>query len=311
MFLIRTVEEGISSRYDEALMRCPVHLSIGQEAVPSVISEFMTSDDTVVSTHRSHAHYIAKGGSIRRMLCELYGKEDGCSHGRGGSMHLTDKEVGFIASTAIVGNTIPIGVGLSYKNKIDKSGNFSCIYLGDAATEEGVFYESVNFAAVHKLPCLFICENNNFSVYSDLKDRQPSDRKIFRMVESLGVKSSCCDGNDILILHDHIKPIIERIRCGEGPFFVECMTYRTKEHCGPNNDNELGYRRQEEASWWAHRDPLKLAELWGRSYYGLDVFPKEYKIKIKEEIDNLFGIAENADYPDPDSLHRDTYASLN
>lgn len=310
MFLIRTVEEGIGKRYSEGKMRCPIHLSIGQEAVPSVISTFMNTCDQVVSTHRSHAHYIAKGGSVKRMLFELYGKEDGCSHGRGGSMHLTDKDVGFMCATAIVGNTIPIGVGLAYKKKLDNDGSFVGIYLGDAATEEGVFYEAANFASIHKLPCLFICENNFYSVYSGLKDRQPDGRSLFKMVDGIGLRSSMSDGNDITLISSHMEPIISRLRQGEGPFFVEFQTYRTREHCGPHSDDHLGYRDEQEIAWWRKHDPLVLAEKWGKEKFGLEGLSVEYKCETEKLVDGFFKSAEQGSFPKPETLYRDIYSSL-
>ena len=160
MFRIRLVEEAIASKYSEEKMRCPVHLSIGQEAIAVGVCANLTNEDLVLSTHRAHAHFLAKGGNLRSMIAEIYGKEAGCSKGRGGSMHLIDRKVGFEGSTAIVGNTIPIGVGLGLSLKLDSKDAISVIFCGDGSTEEGVFYESVNFAATKNLPVLFVCENS-------------------------------------------------------------------------------------------------------------------------------------------------------
>ena len=175
---IRHVEEEIAKKYHLGLMRCPTHLSVGQEGVASGVGLALKNTDLAVSGHRAHAHYMAKGGDINRMIAEIYGKVTGCSKGKGGSMHLVDETVGFMGSTAIVGGTVPIGVGLAYGMKIKKSKQLSCIFLGDAVIETGVFFESINFAIVKKLPILFICENNLYSVYSPLKVRQPKKRNI-------------------------------------------------------------------------------------------------------------------------------------
>ena len=183
MFRIRLVEEAIANRYGEEKMRCPVHLAIGQEAIAVGVCKNLTNEDLVLSTHRAHAHFLAKGGSLRSMIAEIYGKVTGCSKGMGGSMHLIDKSVGFMGSTAIVGNTIPVAVGLALAFKIKRSPSISCAFFGDGAVEEGAFYESVNFAVLHKLPMLFICENNLYSVYSGLDVRQPNSRKLYRMVK--------------------------------------------------------------------------------------------------------------------------------
>lgn len=152
---IRIIETLIAENYKSGKMRCPTHLSIGQELVPSILSLFNDSQDKAFSSHRSHGHYLGKNGSLDLFLDELHGLPSGCSGGKGGSMHLVDESVGFMGSTAIVGNTIPIGVGFAESQKLLKSKNFTYIFLGDAATEEGVFYEALNFACVRKLPCFF------------------------------------------------------------------------------------------------------------------------------------------------------------
>ncbi len=254
---MRMVEEAIASKYNEGKMRCPVHLSIGQEAVPAVVSYFLKDEDLAVSGHRAHAHYLAKGSSLNAMLAEIYGKSTGCAQGRGGSMHLIDESKGFVGSTAIVGGTVPIGVGLALALKHKNKKNLACIYLGDGAMEEGVVYESLNFAALKKLPCLFVCENNFFSVYSPLKVRQPEGRRLTNLVDSIGIKSVLIDGNSVEELYSCLGPIISSVRNGEGPVFLECPTYRWREHCGPNFDNDLGYRSVEEYNQWKRRDPVE------------------------------------------------------
>ena len=188
-YRIRQVETEISKRYSEQKMRCPVHLSIGQEAVSAAFSEIVNKNDFAVSTHRCHAHYLAKGGSLKKMIAELHGKKTGCAKGKGGSMHLIDKNVGFFGTSAIVAHNIPVGVGMALSIKNKKKKEIVIIYLGDGAVEEGVFFESINFAIIKKLPVLFVCENNFYSVYSHLKKRQPENRKIYKMVNSMLIKS--------------------------------------------------------------------------------------------------------------------------
>ncbi|NBW52030.1 MAG: thiamine pyrophosphate-dependent dehydrogenase E1 component subunit alpha, partial [Betaproteobacteria bacterium] len=178
---IRHVELEIARRYGEGKMRCPTHLSVGQEAVAAAVGLALRQTDLAVSGHRAHAHYLAKGGSLPAMLAEIYGRVDGCSRGKGGSMHLVDESVGFMGSTAIVAGTIPVGVGLAYGIKCKKSDQVSCVFHGDATVEAGVFFESVNFAVVKRLPVLFVCENNLYSVYSPLSVRQPQGRSIAQM----------------------------------------------------------------------------------------------------------------------------------
>ena len=262
---IRLVEEKISVNYKNSLMRCPTHLSIGQESVASASGLALNKKDIVISYHRSHAHYLAKGGSSKKLFAELHGYEEGCSKGIGGSMHLIDLKNNFYGSTAIVSSSIPIGVGLAYSLKINKQKNLVCIYIGDAAMEEGVFYESLNFCILKKLPVVFICENNFFSVYTHIKDRQPYNRKLFKLAEAIGAKSSKHKQDNPFRLFSNFKKIFSEIRKNPFPHFIEIQTYRYLEHCGPIDDTNLGYRTSKELEKWKKKDPL--------------IFSKDYLIK--------------------------------
>ena len=189
MLRIRMVEEEIASKYPEQEMRCPVHLSIGQEGAAVGVCSALNTNDWIFSGHRNHAHYLAKGGNLKSMISEIYGKSTGCCGGKGGSMHLTDRSAGFIGATPIVGSTIPIAVGAALTAKRNKSNRVVVIFLGDGAMESGVVHESMNFAATAKLPIIFACENNLYSVYSSLEVRQPRNRKIYKMVKSHGIET--------------------------------------------------------------------------------------------------------------------------
>ena len=257
MLRIRLVEESIANKYSEQKMRCPTHLSIGQEAIAVGVCANLTSQDQVLSTHRAHAHYLAKGGCLNSMMAEIYGKASGCSKGMGGSMHLIDTSVGFMGSTAIVGNTIPVAVGLALEKKLTRKKSIACVFFGDGATEEGAFYESVNFAIIHSLPILFICENNLYSVYSGLEVRQPVDRKIYKMVRAMGISAQHGNGNDVEEVARKVKHAKTMILKSGGPQFLEFDTYRWREHCGPNFDNNIGYRDESEFLKWKKKDPLK------------------------------------------------------
>lgn len=310
MLRLRLIEEAIAERYSSQKMRCPVHLSIGQEAVSIGVGELLEKEDQAVSGHRAHGHYIGKGGSLERMIAEIYGKKTGCSSGKGGSMHLVDLECGFVGSTAIVGGTIPIGVGIAYANKfLHKNNNLVVIFLGDGAAEEGVFYESVNFAALKELPVLFLCENNFYSVYSPLSVRQPESRKIHEMVAAMGVNTLHGDGNDVLEVSSITKSAISKIRKDSKPMFLEFTTYRWREHCGPNFDNDIGYRTIDEFELWKNKDPLK------KTYNQLLIedpsFPEQLHLKQQEilkEIDAAFQFAEKSPFPEEKDLFRDVYA---
>lgn len=309
LYLIRVMEEAIADHYNEGEMRCPTHLSIGQEGVPAALSVCLTYQDYAVSTHRSHAHYLAKGGCPKAMLAEIYGKATGCSGGRGGSMHLIDESVGFKGSTAIVGNTIPIGVGLALSQKIRKENNISVVFVGDGAIEEGVFYEAANFAAVQKLPVLFVCENNLYSVYSGLESRQPQGRKIHKMVEGLGLTTYAGDGNDVVACHQLFTQIIHDMKQEGGPIFVELSTYRWREHCGPNYDNQLGYRTEEEFLKWQKLEPITRFEEWllKNELMTQQDLVNSHK-KVVNQIEQAFVFAKESPFPKSSTLADHIYA---
>ena len=309
MYRIRAVEQEIANRYPEGKMRCPVHLSIGQESIPAIFANSVRVSDFAVSTHRGHAHYLAKGGSLKAMIAELYGKQAGCAKGKGGSMHLIDLSVNFMGTSAIVGNSIPVGVGLALSSQIRATEQISCVFLGDGATEEGVFYESINFAVVRKLPVLFICENNFYSVYSPLTVRQPKDRSIANMVEAMGISTSTAEGSDLQSCDRKMNEAFHSIRAGRGPYFLEFSTYRWREHCGPNFDNDLGYRPAEEFSAWSARDPLTHLEA-ELNMSNSDVISTVGKIKsnVQRELQLAFELAESCPFPDASDAYKDVYA---
>ncbi len=309
MIRMRMVEEKIANKYSEQEMRCPVHLSIGQEAIASGICLNLEKKDQVLSAHRSHFHYLAKGGNLKKMISEIYGKETGCAGGKGGSMHLIDINAGLIAAVPIVGSTIPIGVGLAWANKLDKSKKIVVIFFGEGATEEGVFYESINFAALHNLPVLFVCENNYFSVYSNLKNRQPKNRKIFNVAKSMGIESINLDGNDVESVFLETAKLIKKIRYENKPFLMELSTYRTLEHCGPNNDDNLNYRTKREINYWKKKCPI---ENYKNKLLKEKVINKKYldkiKTKIDSEIQNSFKYAQESKFPKKSELYNNIYA---
>ena len=306
MYRIRNVEQEISKRYSESKMRCPTHLSIGQEAVPSAFSEIAKKKDFAVSSHRGHAHYLAKGGNLKSMLAEIYGKKTGCSKGKGGSMHLIDLSVNFMGTSAIVGNSIPIGVGLGMSAKIKKTNQISFIFFGDGAIEEGVFYESINFAVVKKLPVIFICENNLYSVYSSLSVRQPKDRNISKMVKAIGPRVFRCDGNDVLKVYKILKKATNETRKGNGPCFLEFFTYRWLEHCGPNFDNNIGYRSEKEFLNWKKKEPIKRLAKKISSKFNKEL--RKIRSDVEIEVKSSFKFAEKSPFPKQSEAYKGVYA---
>ncbi len=307
---IRAVEEEIAVRYSEQEMRCPTHLSIGQELVGAAAGMILRKDDPAVSTHRAHAHYLGKGGSMKAMVAEIYGKETGCSKGRGGSMHLTDLSCGFVASTAIVGNTIPVGAGLGLSIKLDGDDRISTIFIGEAATETGAFYESANFAATQKLPVLFLCENNMYSVYTTLESRQPTGRKIHEWTRGLGLHTSHVDGMDATATYKAIEDMASYVRSGKGPALLEIDTYRWREHCGPNYDNDIGYRSEEEYESWRKKDGVEELENALLENNELSAAAlKEMNDKITQDVEEAFAYAKSSPFPAAETAGDYEYAS--
>ena len=309
MIRMRKVEEKIVSEYVNQEMRCPVHLSIGQEAVSAAICANLNKSDQIVSAHRSHFHYLAKGGNLSKMISELYGKDTGCARGKGGSMHLIDINAGIIAAVPIVGSTIPIGVGLAWGNKLKNSKKIVVVFIGDGATEEGVFFESLNFASLHKLSVLFVCENNLYSVYTPLYKRQPKNRDIIKIANSFGIEGSRMDGNDVENIFYKTKKFISKIKKTGNPILLEFSTYRYLEHCGPNNDDNLNYRSKREIKYWKNKCPIetykfKLEKNNLLSKNELDSFSN----KINKEIDRSFNFAKNSKFPSVHTLKQHIYA---
>jgi TPP-dependent pyruvate/acetoin dehydrogenase alpha subunit len=309
MVRLRMVEEEIAARYSEQEMRCPVHLSIGQEAPSAAFSLAVQREDYAVSTHRGHAHFLAKGGSLDAMIAEIYGKSTGCSKGRGGSMHLADKSVGFMGTSAIVGNSIPVGVGLGLALQVQGRAQASCIFLGDGATEEGVFYESASFAALKALPVVFLCENNLYSVYSPLSVRQPKGRHLTEVATALGLTSEAVDGNDAVACYQAVTRALEEARKGAGAQFIEFRTFRHREHCGPGDDDHLGYRQLGELESWHARDPIALLQAKVIQLNPTLTGEIESMRRLTEvEIKAAFSAARLAPFPELEDCMGDVYA---
>lgn len=308
MLKIRMVEESIAERYAAQEMRCPVHLSIGQEAAAVGVCHALRHTDRVFSTHRCHAHYLAMNGDLKAMLAEIYGKAAGCIGGRGGSMHLADPAKGMIASVPIVASSIPLAVGTALADQIDGNENVSVAFFGDASVEEGVFHESANFASLRKLPVLFVCENNLYSVYTALKNRQPP-RPITELARAHAMQFASADGNDVVAVLTIAQEAVERARRGDGPTFLLLDTYRWREHCGPGFDNNIGYRTEAEYETWHLRCPIEASRAklhaQGKLTPG-DEAP--LAAELRQEIDAAFEFAKAAPLPEPSQAVEHVYA---
>ena len=303
LYRIRRVEEEVAKVYPSDKIKSPVHLSIGQEAVAVGICDPLRKDDILFGTYRDHATYLAKGGDLRRMIAELYGKATGCAKGKGGSMHLIDLGVGSMGASAIVGTTIPHAVGYAWAMRFEKKDRLVVSMFGDGAVDEGAFHESLNWAGVQKLPVIFVCENNYYAIHSHHLTRHASDNLCERAA-TYGMPAERVEGNDVLAIHAKITAAAAEMRkSGAGPRFFEFMTYRMKEHVGPNDDYQYGYRKPEEAAPWKTNDPvLRLAEQ----------VPADARARIQraveEEIRDAFEFAEKSPFPDLQELHTDVYA---
>lgn len=302
MVLIRKVEEKIIALYPEQEIRCPTHLSIGQEAIASGVCVALKREDYVLSTHRCHSHYLAKGGDLKQMFAELYGKVTGCAKGKGGSMHLVDTEQGMLGASALVGGTIPLAAGVALASKFQKKGAVAVAFFGDAATEQGVFHESLNFAALKKLPLLFVCENNFFATHTPLSERQAVDN-ISERGEIYNIPGYRLDGTRVIEIYEAAKQAVERARRGEGPTLLECRAYRWREHVGPNYDFNLGYRSKEELDEWMSRCPVLQLEklLVEQSLFNKETLDK-VRQEIETEIEEAVRFARESPFPEPSEL---------
>ena len=304
MVRIRMVETAIADAYPEQEMKCPVHLSIGQEAVAAGVCQSLQDADQVISTHRGHAHYLAKGGNLNRMIAELYGRATGCAGGKGGSMHLVDPSVGFRGCSAIVAGTIPIAVGIGLAAKMKATGTVSVAFFGDGAADEGVLYEAMNLAALKKLPVIFACENNLYATCSPQSARQANENLPGR-AEAFGVRAESQDGNDAIDVYQAASRAVERARNGEGPSFIEFRTYRWRKHVGPEYDIDLGYRTQEELDQWMAKCPLECLK---RHILDVGILVADevdaIEVETRRLIEKAFDFAKHSVPPKPESLYR-------
>jgi len=255
MLRIRKLQLKIEAHYLENEMKTPIHLYIGQEAIAVGVCAHLQREDFINSSHRSHGHYLAKGGNLKALVAELFCRQTGCSKGRGGSMHLVDVAVGHYGSSSIVGGGIPIGTGMGLALQMQKRPLVSVVFLGDGAADEGVFYESLNFAMLKKLPVVYVLENNQYSICSHVSARQAGDN-VFHAVSPDLLFSAKVDGNDVLAVYEIAKQAIVRARSGQGPAFLECRTYRLRGHAGCESQDFQGYRPPEEVEFWKGRCPL-------------------------------------------------------
>lgn len=305
MLRIRLAEEHFVTPILDGTIKCPVHLYTGQEAIAAGVGINLKKQDYVFGNHRSHGHYLSKGGDLKKMMAEVYCRETGCCKGRGGSMHLIDKENGVMGIAPIVAGTISLALGAALSSSVRKDSGVTVTFFGDGSTGEGVLYESMNFAAIKKLPIIFACENNLYSTHLPIHEiRVPAP--IADVPASFGITSLRVDGNDALAVYDAAKESVDKCRNGKGPVFIEFLTYRMRGHVGPD-DNIQGthtdIRPLEEIEEWKKKDPLKRLE----NYIKIN-FPENYQEisiinqKVKTEIDEAVNFAVNSKFPQSDEV---------
>lgn len=262
MHRIRECEESLVEPISTGEVRTPCHLYSGQEAVAAGVISCLTDKDYVFGTHRSHGHYIAKGGSLRKMMAEIFCRETGCARGRGGSMHLVAPEKGMLGAAPIVGGTIPLAMGAALAAHIRGDKSVAAAFFGDGATGEGGIYESLNFASLLKLPLIFVCENNLYATHMPIRECR-NNECINRIAAPFNIKSWRVDGNDVLKVYETAKEAVALCRAGKGPVFIECLTYRFRGHVGPDDAIQgvhTDIRPPAELKRWLGKDPIAMFE---------------------------------------------------
>lgn len=293
LYLIRRVEEEISRVYPTDKIQSPIHLSIGQELASVAVCAALKPTDKAFGSYRSHALYLAKGGNVRAFIAELYGKATGCARGKGGSMHLVEETAGLLGTSAIVGSLIPVAVGYAWAQKMMKTGVVTVCFFGDGATEEGCYFEALSFAALHKVPILFVLENNGYAIHTPVLARQSTS--IGSRVRAMGIQVEVARHFHETL--DLPKWMVPAVRAGN-PMFLEVSAPRLKEHVGIAEDWSLGYR-EEDRSW---KDPVDLA--------AARLSPAAVS-RIREETDaeiaDAFAFAESSPFPGPEELMEHLY----
>jgi pyruvate dehydrogenase E1 component alpha subunit len=308
MLRIRKVQLRIESLYHLDEMKTPIHLCIGQEAVAVGACAGLEARDYISSNHRGHGHYLAKGGSLKRLIAELYCRKTGCSKGRGGSMHLVDTSVGHMGSSSIVGGGIPIGTGLALAAQRESQGRVSVVFFSDGAADEGVLYESINFAVLKRLPVIYVYENNQFSVCSHAASRYVGE-SIFHSTPPDRMSTAIVDGNNVIDVYRSAAEAVNRARSGHGPSFIECKTYRMRGHAGAGSDAKLGYRTAEEIAAWEAKCPIRTFRdfLLLRQVIVARAL-EEMERGIDREIDEAFHYARQSPLPEKKDLLQHLFA---
>jgi acetoin:2,6-dichlorophenolindophenol oxidoreductase subunit alpha len=307
MVRIRRFEETAGKLMEDGKIPGALHLYVGEEAVASGVMVHLSNQDQITSTHRGHGHLIAKGGAFDRMFAELFGRATGYCKGKGGSMHISNMELGMLGANGIVGGGPPIAMGAAFSNKFRKTNNVACCFFGDGASNEGSFHEAANMAGLYKLPAIFVCENNGYGEYTpqanhqaivDVADRAPG----------YGMPGVVVDGMDVMAVYEAAGEAIARARAGEGPTLLECKTYRYYDHVGVRGMG-LTYRTDEEVEEWKKKDPIDLFEsrLAEQGILSAEAAQAVHD-ETMAEIQSAIKFAEDSPYPDASAVTEDVYA---
>jgi TPP-dependent pyruvate/acetoin dehydrogenase alpha subunit len=309
MLLIRRTEERIALLYQQGELPGIVHLSIGQEAVAVGVCSHLASADKITSTHRGHGHFLAKGGNVRALMAELYGKSTGACRGKGGSMHVTDFSVGIMGANGLVAGGIPIATGAGLAEQLRRTGRVAVSFFGDGATNHGAFPESLNLAAIWRLPVVYVCENNQYTEFTST--RALTAGEIVDRARPYGITTIAVDGQDVLKVHEAAGVAVDKARAGEGPSLIEAQTYRYRGHQeGEETFLKTRYRTEQEEGEWKLRDPIGLfAKRLGWANILDPSQEAEMERRIAESLDDAVAFAKDSSYPSPESAFEDHFAS--
>ena len=307
MLKIRLFEEEVNQLYLGAKMPGLAHLYIGEEAVAVGVCAALRQDDYITSTHRGHGHCIAKGAALDRMFAELLGKEAGYCRGKGGSMHIADQDTGNLGANAIVGGSAGIATGAAMSIKMRKSDQVAVCFFGDGALGQGLLYETMNMASLWKLPVLYVCENNQYNEYTHY--RETTAGEVTGRAKAFGIHVESLDGQDVRALHAMAQNLVERARRGDGPAFLECLTYRFHGHHVGDIDRAYYRSKAEEEEWKSKRDPVKLLAVWlEKNKLADSKLFQRIENEVSAEIKDAVNFALNALNPAADEVDKHVYA---
>ncbi|MBI5202846.1 MAG: thiamine pyrophosphate-dependent dehydrogenase E1 component subunit alpha [Elusimicrobia bacterium] len=308
MLRIRLAEERVVALYPTDKIQSPIHLSIGQEAIVAGACKALGKADRAYGTYRGHGLFVAMGGGIDKMMAELYGKDTGCARGKGGSMHMVAPEIGLMGCSAIVASTIPVATGDALAAKMKREKRLTAVFFGDGGIDEGVFYESASFAALKKLPVIYVLENNGYAIHSKVRERH-AKTELWRIGERLGLPGRRFDGNDVYEVHESFAKAAAEVKAGKGPILLEYATCRVYEHVGPRTDFKETYHEKNDEAKAKARDPLTVAQkaLQKRGWAAPADFAAWRKAALAE-IDDAVAFAEKSPFPGPERLLADNFA---